>query len=562
MILPSRYLLWCVLALAGCSPTATVRQRTPVAPTGVSENVSQDYRESVRLAKHQPLVSLGYALDAVRLLEARLAEDDRSAATVSAYNHAVARVVDAIDRAEIDPWSTAVQVPSGNYSLRAKLAHAEPSIHPSNYRMIPTDTLEIGGKYFKHQVRQDGLGAPIAMVSKHQGLGIKHDLSESIVYGTATAVVSFQGREAELRVIESLRTDIVSLDGKTYPLAADFSTPLALLLSHQHVEKLGLVRLLVPDRYADTARLTRLQLYDPERIPVLMVHGLDSTPATWTPMVNALRADPDLRKRYQYWVFSYPSGYPYPYSASLLRKQLDSINTRFPRHKPIVLLGHSMGGMIDRLMLTDSGDSIWKDYFGKSPAETRIPGMYRKGLEESLIFDHRKEIGRTIFISTPHRGSDIAISSFGRMFSRLVRAPTFLANTRDAVISLVTLDATALNLQRAPSSIDTLAPNNRFVLAVNKLPITRSIPYHSIIGDRGRGDTPNSSDGVVPYWSSHLDGAVSEKIVPSNHSAHQNPEAIAEVRRILRLHAGLGAGSSSSDAHTKRIARESNGEGP
>jgi hypothetical protein len=38
--------------------------------------------------------------------------------------------------------------------------------------------------------------------------------------------------------------------------------------------------------------------------------------------------------------------------------------------------------------------------------------------------------------------------------------------------------------------------------------------HHSIIGDRGKGDTPNSSDGVVPYWSSHLATAKSEKIVP------------------------------------------------
>jgi hypothetical protein len=50
----------------------------------------------------------------------------------------------------------------------------------------------------------------------------------------------------------------------------------------------------------------------------------------------------------------------------------------------------------------------------------------------------------------------------------------------------------------------------------------------------GRGDSPNSSDGVVPYWSSHLNGAESEHIVPSDHGAHQNPQAIAEVMRILK----------------------------
>ena len=92
-----------------------------------------------------------------------------------------------------------------------------------------------------------------------------------------------------------------------------------------------------------------------------------------------------------------------------------------------------------------------------------------------------------------------------------------------------------LRLKRIPNSVDTLAPNNRFVKAINTIPITPGIPYHTICGDRGRGDAPKSSDGVVPYWSSHLDGAQSELVVPSSHSAHQNPQAIAEVKRILKL---------------------------
>ena len=92
-----------------------------------------------------------------------------------------------------------------------------------------------------------------------------------------------------------------------------------------------------------------------------------------------------------------------------------------------------------------------------------------------------------------------------------------------------------------PNSVDTLEPNDRFVQAVSKLPLTPGIPYHSIIGDRGRGDTPNSSDGVVPYWSSHLAGAQSELIVNSNHMAQYNPEAIREVKRILRANLAASA---------------------
>ena len=93
-----------------------------------------------------------------------------------------------------------------------------------------------------------------------------------------------------------------------------------------------------------------------------------------------------------------------------------------------------------------------------------------------------------------------------------------------------------LKPKRRANSVDSLSPTSRFVRAVNTIPITPGVPYHTIIGDRGRGDSPNSSDGVVPYWSSHMNGAQTEDIVPSDHSAHQNPQAIEDVLRILKAH--------------------------
>jgi hypothetical protein len=189
--------------------------------------------------------------------------------------------------------------------------------------------------------------------------------------------------------------------------------------------------------------------------------------------------------------------------------------------------------MISRLMVTDANDTIWRSMFGTPPAETHVRGASRQLLEDAVVFDNREEIDTAIFIAAPHRGSELSNNFIGRMFSRLVRMPTFLTDARNAVASVVTADAASLQLDRAPNSIDTLSPNNRFVREVNKLPIAPGVTYHSIMGDRGKGDTPDSSDGVVPYWSSHLDGATSERIVPSGHSAHENPEGIEEVRRIL-----------------------------
>ena len=192
--------------------------------------------------------------------------------------------------------------------------------------------------------------------------------------------------------------------------------------------------------------------------------------------------------------------------------------------------------MISRLMVTDAHDRIWRDYFGRSPAETLMPVATRKLLTESLVFVHRPEISRVIFISTPQRGANMASNWIGRIGSSLVKTPLFLASIPFATLkATLKPDLNVMQLSRMPNSIDTLAPNNRFVLEVNKFPIAPGIPYHCIIGDRGRGDTPNSSDGVVPYWSSHLDGAQSELIVPSDHGAPRNPQAIAEVDRILKL---------------------------
>src|SRR5260370_16491236 len=105
-------------------------------------------------------------------------------------------------------------------------------------------------------------------------------------------------------------------------------------------------------------------------------------------MIDSLRDDPSIRKRYQFWFYSYPSGYPYPYSAALFRHDLDGVERAFPNHKRVVLVGHSMGGMICRLMITDAGDKIWRDFFSTPPANTPLATATRKLPLQSLAFTH------------------------------------------------------------------------------------------------------------------------------------------------------------------------------
>jgi hypothetical protein len=165
---------------------------------------------------------------------------------------------------------------------------------------------------------------------------------------------------------------------------------------------------------------------------------------------------------------------------------------------------------------------------------------------------HRPEIGLVIFISAPLRGSELASNWLGRIGSSLIRSPITLLKAGREMFKAITFRSGELQLKRIPNSVDTLAPTNRFVIAINKIQITPGIPYYTIMGDRGRGDAPNSSDGVVPYWSSHMEGAQSELIVPSGHNAHQNPKAIQEVRRILVMNLGHIARERPNQGSTAR----------
>ncbi len=533
-----------LLACAGCTGIATVKPvtprfvaRQPETPEALS--AEQQLSEARSYESSDPSRALGLYLASARNASEQLARTPSDKPTRDLYNFSVARTIGVIEQAHLNVWEQPLKVsmPNGSCNLTC-IRNADPDRDPAQYEIIPADTLAIGGAFIKERVKADGLGAPVVAISRHARDNFRKDFTSEKLYATATGIIRFKGQKADLEFHQPFATERVSLNGRTYPLAADFTAAPAVGLTRERPEKIAIARMLRPEKYNSTARLTRLQGYDPNRIPVVFVHGLQDTPVCWVPIINALREDQEIRERYQFWVYSYPSGYPYPYAASLFRQELDGVDRAFPGHKDIVLIGHSMGGMISRLMITDVGDKMWRGVFGTPPAQTNLPEETKKLLEQTLIFNHRRDVSRVVFVCAPHRGSDMASNWIGKIGTSLIRIPFFVASIPfQAVNAAVMPTANIKPLERFPNSIDTLSPTNRFVVAINKYPITPGIPYHSIIGDRGRGDSPDSSDGVVAYWSSHLDGAKSEVIAPSNHSGTlSDPKAIAEIQRILHLH--------------------------
>ena len=534
-----------LLLNSGCTDYAAVSEREPklLPIRSTSAPLIEAERKigmALKAGKKDPAVVIGDLLVAVRHAAEQLEKSPGDTEAQTTYNYAVSRVFGVIKQSSLDPWTSPLTVPSpeGEIVLTHK-PDPRPGWNPALFDFTPADRIDLKGSYVKNRTKREGIGAPLVAKGKGMNERVKQDFTIPRIYYGVTAVIRFEGKRAVVSFEDPLAVEHVSFAGSTHVLAADFTVPLAVMLASTKPRKFEIMRMLKPAEYAETARIARLQPYDPDKTVVLVIHGLMDSEATWTPMINTLRGDPQIRKNFQFWFYSYPSGYPYPYSAALLRKELDAIQQRYPIKKKMVVIGHSMGGCISRLLITDSGNQLWEDLFKKSPEDTHLSADSRKLFSDAIIFKHREEVGRVIFISAPLKGSNLASRRLVRWASGIIRSPVTLLKAGTEALQSTTYEEGELRLTRIPSSVDTLTPNNRFVKAINRVPITPGIPYHTVIGDRGKGNSPESSDGVVPYWSSHMDGSKSEKIVPSGHSAHQNDEAIVEVRRILLLHRGL-----------------------
>lgn len=354
-----------------------------------------------------------------------------------------------------------------------------------------------------------------------------------------TAYLTFDGPVSRLAFQNTFDSDRAQIAGKPVTLAADFSAPIATLLSKGVNRSLDVAALIFTDRNMDNAQLWQIQPYDPNKIPVIFVHGLVSRPEAWTQATNRLMADPEIRAKYQFWFFQYPTGLPVWETAAKLRFEMKRFFDAFdpdgknPTLRKTVVIGHSMGGLVASILIRRGGRDLWSQLSDEDFDTLPLRPDLRAIADNTINFVPHENVERVIFVATPHRGSPVALRPFANFAANLIRLPfSPLTSERSVILDALRYDVRSL-FSAPANSIRFLRANSPLLEVILKLPRSQNVTYHSIIGDRGRGDTPDSSDGVVPYWSSTLPGAVSEKIVPSGHGANENAEGIEEMRRIL-----------------------------
>ncbi len=350
-------------------------------------------------------------------------------------------------------------------------------------------------------------------------------------------------RRCRLHLHNALNVESVKVQRDERLLAANFTAAKDRALSKKSLGLFSWLGLFYPERTLGDCHLYCMDVYDPRRIPVVFVHGLMSDPHIWLNTVNAISSDPELRAKYQPWYFLYPTGMGVPQTSARLRASLRQARDYFdPDHNDhgmnqMVLVGHSMGGLLSRMQPINPGDKLWDAMFRKPPEQLNVSTPVRERLVSTFKFKPQPEVKRLVFITTPQHGSDLAGTNIVRRLASLIRLPvdTLLMSEQ-----LLTGNTDALSPQIrdwgffAFLSIGTLSNRHPFYQGLNAVPIP--VPYHSIIGQFGHKPLLDSSDGAVPYWSSHLAGAKSEKIVPCWHGCVERPEVVQEVVRVLRVH--------------------------
>src|SRR5262249_17473114 len=133
-----------------------------------------------------------------------------------------------------------------------------------------------------------------------------------------TAFFRFEGSLADLGARRAGRLELYNplaiqqaeVRGQAVPLETDLTTPQAYCLANTDLTEVGVLGFLRAEKVERKAGIYLFEPYQPGKIPVLMIHGLLSSPLTWMPLFNDLRADPVLREHFQFWFYLYPTGNP------------------------------------------------------------------------------------------------------------------------------------------------------------------------------------------------------------------------------------------------------------
>ena len=474
------------------------------------------------------------------------------------YNQALTRAAVLQDREYPVPRGGTFKLPFGEITVEFD----EKELLWAGFRLtdfLPAVDVEVRG--LRNRYRTPGIGAPLsAKTEPVEGAASKQSARiPPRMRIPATAFLRLDDARGALKsgklrgklefyTPDSART--LKIEGLEIPIEYETTSALALTLEGAPIWDFEIAGFRSGDFAIGAQKLLReglfmIQPHRAGRVPVVLVHGTASSPARWAELVNELDNDPRFLENYEIWLFMYNTGNPIADSAARLRASLLNIvadldpEKKDPGLQQMVVIGHSQGGLLTKMMVIDPGTRFWDGVFTVSPDELDVSAETRDFLKNALIFKPLPFVRRVVFVATPHHGSYQALGFLGGLASWLVRLPGNLTRLGVEAATLQTRGLLRGPFTGIPTAITNMNPSNRFIQELASMPVIEGVTAHSIIAVQGDGPPEDGADGIVMYKSARIDGVASEKVVRSSHSTQGHPETIQEIKRILLEH---GAG--------------------
>lgn len=434
--------------------------------------------------------------------------DPRYRLTYDLYNHALAQGL--ANQDDNDEDEVEVLLKPGTYQLpfgTLSLSFDESELSWGGYQLehfISTAFLDVRG--FRNRYRTPGLGATLAasissgpssnkVVGSHR-LGPRTKVPVTAIARLQHARSSLVGGQIKGH-IELYTNDLVTtvrVDDQELPLEFDPTAAYAYRLNNNPIYSLELVNFIkgglfsgaIPkDRINDG--LFTLFPYRKGKIPLVLVHGTASSPLRWGEMINELEGDQRIRENYQVWLFLYDSANPVPYSAGVLSKALvNTLNEFDPDHKDpalqqMVVIGHSQGGLLTKLMAIDTGNRFWDLVSDKPFDQIKVSPDVEALLKRSMFFKPLPFVKRVVFISTPHHGAMAAASAWVTgLVAKLVTLPQNMMRGLAQAAAASGDEKLLTKLRRPPTAADNMNPNNPGLKTLASIPVASHIPAHSM----------------------------------------------------------------------------------
>lgn len=535
-----------LILVAGCSSMTKIVELPGTSPLGIAQ-VSATVPASAITSYQDAAREVGSGDKLTSFLDAARLSFDGAIASRGPerkiYNASCAEAA-ALIHEMIRGKGNSIRIPD-SYDVTVRDVHARNFLIQE--KVHPSERVEV--KNLKEEIIMPGIGgALVAYTSKANEMysGDPNISSEGLTL-SLTSVLSFpEPGKAVLEIRDPEYEDDLVIGEVPLKLTSDYTTPLAYLSSQAPKRSVSFEAMINPAENEWIRGLFRFEPVDSKQIPVVFIHGLQSSPRIWKDVYLKIIRDEKIRENYQFWCYRYPTGYGVGFNAQRFRAafeecmKLHDPGGTNPNFNETILVGHSMGGLLTSASIRSSEDIIWNLLSDReSPEELNLDEATRKELESAIFFEPLPQVSRAVFMAVPHRGSRLASGAPGKLGASLIRLPLDLissvGSSEENLEGLTSFGIEAFTSNM--TSIDALKPHGWQLETLLTLPISERVTMHSIIGRvKEHRALDKSSDGVVPYWSSHLDGVESELVVKSCHNVPECPEAIAELQRILHLH--------------------------